>query len=185
MAPKDFLEFEDMLEFAISHNGPIAIRYPRGNVLVQAPDAYTKLDGRAKGERVELAKAEILRVGKDVAILAIGDMAIPALEASHILADDYIQPEVVNMRFIKPIDKEALFKISDRIKKFVVIEDNVLQGGFGSSVIETLNDGNKDVEVMRIGLPDRFITHGKRVELLDEFGLSAGKIAERVRKWLK
>jgi len=185
MAPKDFKELEDMLEFAAKHDGPIAMRYPRGKMLFSDSQTEKELRDQQKQESIELAKAQTLSVGKDVAILAIGDMVIPAFEASRILADDYIQAEVVNMRFIKPLDIKGLSKIADRIKKFVVVEDNVLQGGFGSSVVEEFNDSNKDVEILRIGIPDQFIRHGTRKELLDELGLSAKKIAKKISKWLK
>ncbi|NQT96095.1 MAG: 1-deoxy-D-xylulose-5-phosphate synthase [Candidatus Omnitrophica bacterium] len=182
MAPKDLLELEDMLEFAVLHRSPISIRYPRGGPLGQET-ANTQTENSR--ERIELGKSEILRVGRDVAILAVGDMVLPALEASHILAKNNIETEVVNMRFIKPIDSDTILKLAERIKKILVVEDNVLEGGFGSAVIEVLSDNNIDVDIKRIGLPDEFITYSSREDLLGKFGLSAEKITERIEEWLR
>lgn len=180
MAPKNLLELEDMMEFAISHNGPISIRYPRGGVMTNGRTDNNKQNAEeARGEKIELGKSEILRVGKDLAILAIGDMVMPALSASHILSLEKIQAEVVNMRFIKPIDSDVILKLAKRMKKFVVVENNVLEGGFGSAVLEVLNDNKIDnISVKRIGLPDKFIAHGSRAEFLKELGLSAEAIAK-------
>jgi len=181
MAPKDLHEMEDMLEFATAHKGPISIRYPRGGIL-ESPIVSNRLpEGR---QDIALGRAETLRAGKDIAILAIGDMAGPALEAADLLSEKNIQAEVVNMRFIKPIDHGIILTLAKRIKKLVVVEDNVLEGGFGSAVLEVL-DNHKEygVEVVRIGLPDEFIRHAKRSELLEEFGLSAKGIANSVNSF--
>jgi 1-deoxy-D-xylulose-5-phosphate synthase len=178
MAPRDIKEFAAMFEFAIGCTGPVAIRYPRGNVLGRV-DISTPI------QKIELGISEMLRAGKEIAIFAIGDMALPALEASHILAQDNIQAEVINMRFIKPIDSDIILRTAKRIKKFLVIEDNALQAGMGSSLIEVLADNGREVEVKRIGVPDRFITHAKRSELLEDLGLSAQTIAGKAREWLR
>ena len=125
-----------------------------------------------------MGKAEVLKKGKDAAILAIGDMAISSLKAADILSREGVDAEVINMRFIKPIDKNIILNTADRIKKFVVVEDNILQGGFGSSVLEVLSENQRnDIEVLRLGIPDKFIVHGKREDLLNELGLSAEGIA--------
>ncbi|NQT90941.1 MAG: 1-deoxy-D-xylulose-5-phosphate synthase, partial [Candidatus Omnitrophica bacterium] len=181
MAPKDLHEMEDMLEFATAHKGPISIRYPRGGIL-ESPIVSNRLpEGR---QDIALGRAETLRAGKDIAILAIGDMAGPALEAADLLSEKNIQAEVVNMRFIKPIDHGIILTLAKRIKKLVVVEDNVLEGGFGSAVLEVLDDHKEyGAEVVRIGLPDEFIRHAKRSELLEEFGLSAKGIANSVNSF--
>ena len=178
MAPKDVEELAAMLEFAVGHTGPIAIRYPRGNALGK-PDADMSI------QRIELGVSEMLRAGNDVAIFAIGDMVLPALEAAHLLARDNIHAEVVNMRFIKPIDSDIISRTAQRIKRFLVVEDNALQAGMGSCLLEVLSDINQGVEVKRLGIPDKFITYGKRNELLEDLGLSAQAIAGKVREWLK
>ncbi len=178
MAPKDIEELDAMLEFAIGFTGPVAIRYPRGKALGKAGVNVSM-------QRIELGRSEMLRAGNDIAIFAIGDMALPALEAAHILAGENIQAEVINMRFIKPIDNDIILRTAKRIKKFLVVEDNVLEGGMGSSLIEVLADNNQNVEVKRVGVPDRFITYAKRDELLAELGLSAKAIAGKAREWLR
>lgn len=178
MAPKEIEELTRMLEFAIGYQGPVAIRYPRGSV----PDDF----GVSRPvQRIELGRSELLRAGKDIAIFAIGDMVQPALKASHMLSQDNIHAEVVNMRFIKPIDTDMILRTAERISKFLVIEDNALQGGLGSHLIEVLADNKQHADVERLGLPDRFIAHAKRSELLSDLGLSAEGIAETVRKWLR
>ena len=178
MAPKDVEELAAMLEFAVGYTGPIAIRYPRGNALGK-PDTDMSI------QRIELGVSEMLRAGNDVAIFAIGDMVLPALEAAHLLAQDNIHAEVVNMRFIKPIDSDIISRTAQRIKRFLVVEDNALQAGMGSCLLEVLSDINQGVEVKRLGIPDKFITYGKRNELLEDLGLSAQAIAGKVREWLK
>jgi len=182
MAPRNLPELEEMLEFAVNHNGPISIRYPRGNI---GDIANEDTGQQQKGQTIELGKAEILRVGNDIAILAIGDMVAPSLEAAHILAEDDIHAEVVNMRFIKPIDENMILKILERTDKIVVVEDNVLKGGFGSAVLEVVNThGKKDLRIKRLGLPDKFIAHGSRRELFRGLGLTAEKIAKTAKKFL-
>jgi 1-deoxy-D-xylulose-5-phosphate synthase len=184
MAPKDLDELKDMLDFAVNNQGPISIRYPRGG-------AGHPGDTLHESESIRLGKAEVLRVGKDVALFAIGDMVYTALAASHILSKQDIHSEVVNMRFIKPLDEEVVIKIAERIKKFVIIEDNMLEGGFGSAMLELLSVKNIKADTARIGLPDKFIMHAKREELLEELGLTAENIADTAkalaggRQWAK
>lgn len=178
MAPKDIEEFCAMLEFAVSCQGPVAIRYPRGGIKT-LPDINPSM------QKIELGRAEMLRAGKDIAIFAIGDMALPALEASHILAKENIQAEVINMRFVKPIDSDIILRTSDKIDKFLIVEDNALQAGAGSAIAEVLCDNNRKTNVARIGLPDEFITHAKRNQLLEGLGLSAEAIAGKAREWLR
>jgi 1-deoxy-D-xylulose-5-phosphate synthase len=188
MAPKDLSELDYMLEFAIDCTGPVSIRYPRGGVITQKDDIISQLanNGRTRstGQKIKLGESELLRTGKDIAILAIGDMVIPALEAAQILSEAKIQAEVVNMRFIKPIDVDVILKIAARIKRFIIAEDNILQGGFGSAVLEVLADNNIDATVKRIGIPDKFIAHGKRKQLLGDLGLTAKDIAEAAKNIL-
>lgn len=184
MAPKDLDELKEMLEFAVSYKGPISIRYPRGGVIRNIKQQSADTAEEAGSERIELAKAEIVRVGKDIAILAIGEMVMPAFEAAQILFKCGIQAEVVNMRFIKPIDSQIILNLTERVKKLVVVEDNILKGGFGSAVLEVLNDSKREgVDVKRIGLPDEFISHAQRSELLEDLGLTAEKIAETTKQF--
>ena len=178
MAPKDHKEFEMMLDFASQHKGPISIRYPRGDVIDE--------DGSSIGsESIVLGKSEVLRVGDKIAILAIGDMVAPSVRAAQILSEENIHAEVVNMRFIKPIDCDKILNVADKAERLIVVEDNALTGGFGSAVCEVLSDSNKSIPVERIGIPDEFVTYDKREALLDSLGLSSKKIAKKVIECLK
>jgi 1-deoxy-D-xylulose-5-phosphate synthase len=175
LAPKDIAEFELMLEYAVMHNGPIAIRYPRGGPINKS---YNNAP-----QKIESGKAEMLRAGNDFAVFAIGDMVLPALEAAHMLSKDNIHVEVINLRFVKPIDSDTILRTAKRVKKVLIVEDNALQGGAGSAVLEVLSDHSASAEVKRLGIPDNFIAHDTRLALLDSLGLSADGIAGKIRKW--
>jgi 1-deoxy-D-xylulose-5-phosphate synthase len=170
MAPKDGRELEEMLEFALNLDKPTAIRYPKSQLpIINSQFPITEL---------QLGKAEILREGKDVAIIALGAMVLPSLEAANLLEKEGIFCSVINARFIKPLDTELLNKIKAKI--IFTVEEGASSGGFGSAVQEALNR-----PVYRIGLPDEFISHGSRDTLLDKYGLTtegiAGRITEAVR----
>lgn len=169
MAPATPAELQDMLEFAIKLKSPVAIRYPRG----------TSMPDRASGSTIELGKAEVLRTGRDVAIVAIGSMAEMALEVAAKLEKRKFQATVVNARFVKPLDEKLLSKLADDIKKIVTIEEGVLEGGFGSSVLEFIEKSSiKGIKIRRIGLPSRFIEHGKRKELFSKYNLTPDAICD-------
>ena len=172
MAPKDEQELRDMLYTAVQYGkGPIALRYPRASGLgVPLREGFREL---------EIGKAETVRKGKDVAILAIGNMVPNAMEAAAILAKEGIEAEVVNMRFVKPIDDEAIRSVASRVSCILTVEDNVMQGGFGSAVLESLNrlDFN-NVTVKIHGLPDQFVDHGAPNELHRKLKLDPRGIAE-------
>jgi len=177
MSPKDEQELRDMLYTAINYDGPIAIRYPRGAAIgVELKKDFTQLP---------IGKAEILRDGDDILIWAIGSMVYPALEAAKELAKDDIHSMIINARFVKPLDKELLLKLTKKISNWITIEENVLSGGFGSAILEEL-EANQiyDVRVQRIGLPDVFIEHGKPNQLCELVGLSAENIIQSAYKML-
>ena len=172
MAPKDEQELRDMLFTAIEYKqGPIALRYPRGNALgVPMRDGFQK---------IEIGKGETLRRGKDIALLAIGNMVENALSAAELLREEGVDAEVVNMRFAKPLDEQLLQSLAQRINIFVTIEDNVIHGGFGSGVLEALSHlGISNVAVKLHGLPDEFIEHGSPKELYGMEKLDSAGIAE-------
>jgi 1-deoxy-D-xylulose-5-phosphate synthase len=178
MAPKDEQELRDMLFTAIEYkDGPIALRYPRGNALgVPMRDGFQK---------IEIGKAETIRTGIDIALLAIGHMVPNALSAAELLQKDGINAEVVNMRFVKPLDEPLLRLLAQRIKYFMTIEDNVIHGGFGSGVLEAFSRlGISNVAVKVHGLPDDFIEHGSPTELLRMVKLDASGIADIAKKHL-
>lgn len=175
MAPRDGLELEAMLEVAVNLKKPVAIRYPKGT-------GESHLSG-SSFRRIELGKSELLREGKDIAIFAIGSMVSVAVKAADLLSSDGIEATVVNARFVKPLDKNMIEDVAGRIKKIVTLEEGVATGGFGSAILEFFERENiKDVRVERIGLPDHFIAHGKREELLKEYHLTADEICETVKK---
>ncbi|MDP1853309.1 MAG: 1-deoxy-D-xylulose-5-phosphate synthase [Candidatus Omnitrophota bacterium] len=178
LAPKDGEEFEAMLEFAFNHNGPTAIRYPKDRVPVARNQLYP-VGHRPETRNIELGRAEVLRRGKDLAIIALGSMVYPALEAAEILSKEDINVEVVNARFAKPLDKELLRDVALRFGKIIVIEEGIAEGGFGSAVKEILN--NKTY-IKQIGLPCEFIKQGKRRDILAKYGLDKEGIANTARE---
>ena len=162
LAPKDTDELMLMLAWALNHDGPSAIRYPRGkSPHVAAPAAP-----------VSLGKAELLRDGADFAFIASGNTVRAAMKAAERLAGADINAAVVNARFIKPLDRELLLSIASRIPRFITVEENVLQGGFGSAVMECLNDaGTSPVKIIRVGIPDTFVEQGSMDRLRAVYGI--------------
>lgn len=178
MAPKDEQELRDMLYTAVEYkDGPIALRYPRGNALgVPLREGF---------RRLEIGRAETVRKGKDVAILAVGNMVPNSLYAAELLAKEGIEAEVVNMRFVKPVDDALINSIASRMDSIVTVEDNVIVGGFGSAVLESLSrQGLTNVLVRLHGLPDSFVEHGSPSELHHMLRLDGAGIAEVVRELL-
>jgi 1-deoxy-D-xylulose-5-phosphate synthase len=173
MAPKNFDELEKMLEFAINLKKPVAIRYPRGG------EGNIKFD---KCEKIELGKAEVLKEGKDITIIAIGKMVERAIEVSNSLKEKNIDAEVINARFIKPLDKDTILKSCEKTKKVITIEDGILNGGLGSKVIEAINNSNlKDIKVKAFGYDDCFVKHGSIKELEKEYKLDAESILNSIK----
>jgi 1-deoxy-D-xylulose-5-phosphate synthase len=174
-APKDENELQHLLYTALKSDHPMAIRYPR-NSGVGVP-----LD--TEFHSIPIGKWEILRCGEDVAILAIGAMVAPALEAAQELASMGVEAAVVNARFAKPLDSELIIDLTSRIKRIVTIEENALFGGFGSSVTRFLQkSGRGNVPVKNIGIPDEFVEQGAQAILRAKYGLDAKGIAQQVLK---
>lgn len=171
MVPKDENELRHMLYTALQHDGPVAIRYPRGRGIGVPMDTEYKA--------IPIGKSEILREGKDLQILAIGSMVYPSLNAAATLEKEGLSVGVVNCRFVKPLDK-GLVDIVSSSGRVLVVEENIRQGGFGGAILELFNDmGLKNVLVKRIGLPDKFVEHGPQDILREKYGLdSAGIIRE-------
>jgi 1-deoxy-D-xylulose-5-phosphate synthase len=175
MAPKDCDELKGMLEWAVNYSRPVAIRYPRGKA--------ASMD--EKPTPIEMGKAEVLKQGSDLAIFALGSMVGPAVSASQILEKEGLNAAVVNARFVNPLDEKVLSDFAVKTKKIVCVEEGVLDGGFGSHVLETLERlGIEGVQAKRIGLPNEFIEHGKKEQLLDMYGLNARGIAKSIRESL-
>ncbi|MBW2630364.1 MAG: 1-deoxy-D-xylulose-5-phosphate synthase [Deltaproteobacteria bacterium] len=175
MAPKDENELRRMLRTAVGCGGPASIRYPRGS------GVGVPLDQAA--ESIEIGKAQIVREGKDVAVIAIGSTVYPSLEAARRLADENIQVTVVNSRFVKPLDKTLLCELASSFKKIITVEENVLMGGFGSAVLELFAEtGISGVTVKRLGIGDEFVEHATQAQLRKKHGIDAEGIANAVRK---
>jgi 1-deoxy-D-xylulose-5-phosphate synthase len=158
MAPKDENELQHMLKTAVDHPGPISLRYPRGE------GCGVEMDRELRN--FEIGKAEVMRNGKDIVILASGHTVLPALRAAEDLAPLGIDAAVVNARFVKPLDRDLLRDVVKRVPALITVEDHAVVGGFGSAVLEFLaEEGIGDVRVRRLGVPDRFIPHGTQDEL--------------------
>ncbi len=173
MTPADGTELERMLEFALEYEGgPIAIRFPRGEIPMEvtAPGLGP----------MEIGRGELLRKGADAALMAVGTMVAVSLEAAGLLAAKGIEVSVVNARFVKPLDRELILSAASGNVPVVTLEENAVNGGFGEAVSELLEEEGSSSRIIRIGLPDEFIPHGKREELLDECGLTPERVVERV-----
>jgi 1-deoxy-D-xylulose-5-phosphate synthase len=176
MAPKDEGEMRDMLYTMLEHVGPAAMRYPRGNGV--------GADITREPELLEIGKGEILRDGGEIAIVAYGAMVHPSLAAAEQLAKERIETTVVNARFVKPLDAPLLLALARTKRLIVTVEESYLAGGFGSAVLELLEEnGLQDkVRVVRMGIPDRLITHGDAKLLLAKYGLDTDGIYNRVKE---
>jgi 1-deoxy-D-xylulose-5-phosphate synthase len=177
MSPKDENELQHMLKTSLEHNGPAALRYPRGTGLGVPMDQELKM--------LPIGKGEMLQDGNDLVIVAIGNMVKPAQEAGERLKAAGITAAVVNARFIKPLDEELILRLAKKTGRIVTIEEHALQGGFGSAVLECIEDNRLSaVKVLRIGLPDRFIEHGPQTVLRQRYGLDADGIFAAVKDFV-
>ena len=176
MAPKDENELRNMLYTAVNYEGPAAVRYPRGEGIgVPLDEDFTEL---------EIGRAEIVRDGGSIAILAVGTMVSDACKTAELLLKRGINCTVVNMRFIKPLDKECILQMADKMEAIVTMEENVLNGGFGSAVVELLADEGRSIPVLRFGIPDEFIEQGTQSELREQCGLTPEQMSEKINDML-
>ncbi len=177
MDPKDEDELQDMMFTALGHTGPSAIRYPRGT----GPGTTPKV----QPEALAIGIAEVLQDGHDIAIFSLGNMLPEAEKLAHELESDGQSVAIINARFAKPIDTDCITRYARQCELLVTMEDHVLAGGFGSAVLETLNDAELNTPVIRVGWPDQFIEHGRVDDLRRTYGLTAEAALERVRPLLK
>jgi 1-deoxy-D-xylulose-5-phosphate synthase len=177
MVPKDEDELADMMQTALEHNGPSAIRYPRGT----GPGTTVK----AHPVALPLGVAEVVREGEDIAILGLGALLPMAQELAAALEQEGRSAAVINPRFVKPLDRDMLARYAKKVHAFVTFEDHVLMGGFGSAVLEALNEMGYHLPVVRIGWPDRFIEHGKVEALRAKHGISVEAALEKLEPLLK
>ena len=179
MAPKDENELRHMLNTALSFNGPISVRYPRGSGV--------GVDITEPMQELPIGKAEVLREGKELCFWAIGSMVQSAVQAADKLKEQGIDAGVVNMRFAKPLDKELLIEHAKRYGKIVTLEEGVLAGGVGSEVLEILDDAGllQQCAVLRLGIPDEFVTHGDKKLLFRDLGLDTDAIVQKAAAFVK
>jgi 1-deoxy-D-xylulose-5-phosphate synthase len=171
MSPKDENELADMMKTALTLPGPSAMRYPRGPVAgVQ----------RRPSQVLQVGKAEVIADGSDVAILGLGHMLPMAIELALKLEAEGYSAAVINPRFVKPLDTEMLAQYAEKVSAFVTFEDHVKMGGFGSAVLEALEEMGSKVPVVRIGWPDQFIEHGKVDALRKKHGLTVEEAEKQV-----
>lgn len=175
MAPKDEAELQRMIVTGIEHNGPIAMRYPRGN----GHGAPLMEEG---WEALEIGKGEILRRGEDVLICAYGSMVYPAMQTAEILSEHGIKATVVNARFCKPLDEELIHPLAKQIGKVVTIEEGCRAGGFGSAIAESLLDAEIYVPITRIGVEDIWVEHATPEESKVDHNLTPSQMADRILK---
>jgi 1-deoxy-D-xylulose-5-phosphate synthase len=176
MAPGDEADIEPMFRYAIQHPGPISIRYPKANL-----ETVSRPGGKVMP--VELGKAEVIEWGEDAAFIAFGTLLTVCQKAAKILKDqDGLHVAVINARFVKPLDTETIFKVVENCPVVVTVEEGTLEGGFGSAVLEACNQAGLDPRgIVRRGIPDKFIEHGDRHELLTDLMLDAESLADTVR----
>lgn len=176
MAPKNKWELSDMLKFAIRQKSPVAIRYPRG-------EAYTGLeDYRAP---IEMGKAEILEKGKEIAILAVGNMVRTAVQVTENLRNCGYEPTLVNMRFVKPLDMDLLEILREDHSLIVTMEENVKSGGFGEQVMTYYGSRLQSPAVRIVAIEDKFVPHGSVEDLMHQQQMDSASVTERILRWKK
>jgi 1-deoxy-D-xylulose-5-phosphate synthase len=177
MAPKDENELQHMLKTAVDCGRPVSLRYPRGKGI------GANLDEELNN--LEIGKGEVLKEGSDLAIIAIGSVVNPALAAAKRLSQEGFNIKVINARFVKPLDEELILKTAAAINKIITVEENMLQGGFGSAVLELLAEkGVTGVLVKRLGTPDEFVKHATQAEQRQKYGIDEEGIASAIKEML-
>ncbi len=175
MAPKDEGELQRMVVTGINYtDGPIAMRYPRGN-------GYGVPLMEEGWEPLDIGKGEILRQGDDLLIVAYGSMVHPAMQVAELLSEHAVQTTVINARFVKPLDRELILPLAQKIGRVVTMEEGCLMGGFGTAIAEALLDGNIIVPVQRLGVPDILVDHATPNESMADLGLMPAQMADQIR----
>jgi 1-deoxy-D-xylulose-5-phosphate synthase len=173
-APMNEVELRNLMFTAQQGRGPFVIRYPRGHGVIT--------NWKVPFSEIEIGKGQILRDGNDMAILALGHPANFALSAARMLADEGIDASVFNMRFVKPLDEELLHSVFRQFKTVVTVEDGAIMGGFGSAVLEFMVDNNYASQVVRLGVPDKFIEHATQHQQYVMCGYDTDSIVSSVKK---
>ena len=177
MAPKDERELRSMLRLAVNHHGPIALRYPRGS--------GEGVDMDAEAPSLEIGQGELLQDGHDIVLIAVGRVVQEALKAAKALEETGVSVGVINARFIKPLDKGLILDMVLKTRKLVTIEEHVLDGGFGSAVLELLADNDAfNCRVKRVGIADTFVEHGPQSTLRRAYKVDAQAVVTAAREIL-
>ena len=174
-APADENELQHLLKTAFAANAPFVLRYPRGSGVGVTLDKVLK--------PLDIGKGTWLTKGKDLTILAIGNRVHCALKAAETLRDKGVDAGVINMRFVKPLDGKIIEEALKRSSKLVTVEDNVLAGGFGSAVAEFLLDNGHQAHLLRLGIGDEFVPHGKSSQLYDQIGIGESALVKHILQW--
>ncbi len=173
MAPKNFVELEKMMKYAVELKKPVVIRYPRGG---------ENIKWNNKSQEIEIGKSEILKEGKDLTIIAIGKAVEKAIQISEKIK---IDAEIINARFLKPLDEASIIKSIEKTKKVITIEDGTIMGGLATSIKELIvNKKIENVEMKSYAYPDKFIEHGSPEELEKAYGVDSQTIAKELDKWI-
>ncbi len=174
-APMNESEFRNLMYTAQQDNmGPFSIRYPRGNGVM--------VDWRTPFEKIEVGKGRCVTEGEEVAILSIGHPGNFVQKALSELEKEGIKPAHYDLRFVKPLDEKLLHTVFQKFKKIITVEDACIMGGMGSAVLEFMADNNYSAEVIRLGIPDKYLHHGTPAELYAECGFDTGGIIESVKR---
>ena len=175
MAPKNKWELSDMMKFAIKQNGPVAIRYPRG-------EAYDGLED--KREPIEMGKSELLYQGSEIALLAVGSMVKVAQKVYNNLRAKGQKVTLVNMRFVKPLDTQRLDELAKDHELFVTLEENVKNGGFGEKVLDYFGEQTEGPKVRIVAIEDQFVPHGSVTDLMRQQSMDSASVTSRVEEWM-
>lgn len=176
ISPMDGDELVQALEFGLSMDGPVAVRYPRGRAF--------EYSCRERKE-FSFGEAEVLLEGKDVLILAVGNMVEKALQAASLLEEERISPTIVNMRFVKPFDEKLVHQLATRHRYIITMEDNVKSGGFGEKIQSFLLREKIYHKSIAVCFPDQFVEHGTPEEIYEKYGMDARSVAKRIREVIK
>ncbi|BCS88393.1 1-deoxy-D-xylulose-5-phosphate synthase [Pseudodesulfovibrio sediminis] len=179
MAPKDEAELAQMMVTAFAYDGPCAMRYPRGTGVGASVSASPR--------KIAIGKGELIRDGKDAVVITLGSRVYPALEAAMELEESGLEVAVFNTRFVKPLPKKQLLELAGRFDRIVLVEENARMGGFGSAILELLNDADalQGKKVQHLGIPDEFIEHGTQKELRSMLGIDVTGIKKTVKNLCK
>ena len=173
IAPKNFIELEKMLEFSVKQDIPICIRYPRGG------EEISNLETKA----IEYGKAEVIKTGKDITIIAIGKMVAKAIKIQKLLEDHNIDAEIINARFLRPLDKDTIKSSILKTRNVITIEDNIEFGGLATAIESFIVEENiLDINFKKFAYPVAYIKQAKVVEIEEEYGLDVEQIVEDIRE---